>query len=184
MPRFMSRLFGLALLLAVVASPMMSRATIAQDATPCPALTQEDATAWVATQFAAWNAHDTDQLVASFAPEAIHHWGIGIDAQGADEIRASLDAFFAAFPGLHLTTEQVWLAGDTIIVRYIAIGVQETAYMGIPASQTTVTWTGINIYQVDCGMIVEQWGEADHFGRIQQQGVIPVGVAADATPTA
>ena len=88
-------------------------------------------------------------------------------------------AFFAAFPGVHGTVDRVWLAGDTIIVRYIAIGIQEGDFMGVPASQTTVTWTGINIYQLECVKIVEQWGEADHFGRIEQQGVIPV-----ASPTA
>jgi steroid delta-isomerase-like uncharacterized protein len=181
----MSRLFGLVLLFAVIASSMLASGATAQDATPCPPLTEEEAAAWVAAEFAAWNAHDTEQVVALYAPDAILHWGIGIDAEGTDEIAASLDAFFAAFPGVRGTIEQVLVAGDTVIVRYIAIGVQEADFMGIPPSRETVTWTGINIYRLDCGLVAERWGEADHFGRIEQQGALPaIAPDAEATPAA
>jgi steroid delta-isomerase-like uncharacterized protein len=182
----MSRLFGLAILLAVVASPLMPRAILAQDATPCPPLTEEEATAFVTALTAAWNAHDTDAIVALNAPEAIHHWGIGVDSEGLEEIATAQDALFTAFPGIHVTIEQVWLSGDdTVIVRYISIGNQEAEFMGIPPSRETVTWSGIIIFQLDCGKIVEAWGEADHFGRIQQQGALPVTAPdAEATPAA
>ena len=59
MPRFMSRLVGLVMLLAVLASPMLARGTVvvAQDAaTPCPAPTEEEATAFATAYFNAWNA--------------------------------------------------------------------------------------------------------------------------------
>ena len=177
MPRFMSRLVGLALVLAIVAMPMLARGTTvaAQDAaTPCPALTDEDATAWAASWIAAWNSHDPAAVEALYASDAIHHWGIGVDAEGADELGASFANFLTAFPGIHLTADRVWLAGDTVIIRWIAIGIQETEFMGIPASNDTVTWTGINIQQIECGVTVESWSEVDHFGRIQQQGVLPV----------
>ena len=156
----------------------------AQDAaTPCPALTDQDATAWTGAWAAAWNAHDPAGVVALYSPSAVHHWAIGVDSVGADELTASLTTFFTAFPGVHITVDRVWLAGDTIVVRWIATGVQETEFMGIPASQTTVTWTGINILQIACGLATESWSEADHFGRIEQQGAIPV-AGAEATPAA
>ena len=186
MSRFMSRVIGLALLLAVVASPMLMRGTVAQDAaTPCPALTEEDAAAWAAAWITAWNSHDPANVAALYAPDAIHHWGIGVDAEGADELTTSFANFLTAFPGIHLTADRVWLAGDTVIIRWIAIGIQETEFMGIPASKDTVTWTGINIQQIECGVTVESWSEVDHFGRIQQQGDLPVSSPeADATPAA
>jgi steroid delta-isomerase-like uncharacterized protein len=182
----MSRVIGIALLLAVVASPLLIRGTVAQDAaTPCPALTEEDAAAWATAYVTAWNSHDPANVMALYAPDAIHHWGIGVDAEGADELTASFTNFLAAFPGIHLTADKVWLAGDTVIIRWIAIGIQETDFMGIPASKDTVTWTGINIQQLECGVTVESWSEVDHFGRIQQQGALPVASsAAEATPAA
>jgi uncharacterized protein (TIGR02246 family) len=184
-PRITSRLLALALLFAILASPMLARPTSAQDATPCPPLTREEAEAWVAAQFAAWNTGDTEQIMTLFAPDAIWHWGIGVDAEGTEEIAAALDAFFTAFPGVHATIEDVFVDGDTVIVRYIAIGIQESEFMGIPNSRETVTWTGINISRLDCGLAVEHWGEADHFGRLQQQGDIAViAEEAEATPSA
>ena len=99
MPRFMSRLFGLALLMGIIASSMMGRGAMAQDATPCAPLTAEEAAAWATTYFTAWNSHDPAQVTALYAPDAIHHWGVGIDSEGTDELTASLEAFFAAFPG-------------------------------------------------------------------------------------
>ena len=184
MPRFMSRLIGLAMLIAVVASPMLARGTVAQDAaTPCPALTEEDATAWVTAWITALNSHDAANVVALYAPDATHHWGIGVDSEGDDELTAAFTAFFTAFPGIHHTADRVWLAGDTVIIRWIAIGIQETEFMGIPASKDTVTWTGINIQQIECGVTIESWSEVDHFGRIQQQGAIPMASPeAEATP--
>ena len=184
MPRFMSRVFGLALLLAVVVSPMVAHGTIAQEATPCPPLTEEEAVAWATAYYTARNANDTAQLTAFYAPDAIHHWGIGVDSEGTDEFAAALDGFFTAFPGSRVTVDQVWLAGDTIIVRWIAIGIQEGEFMGVPGSLDTVTWTGINVMRLECGLIVESWSEADHFGRLEQMGLIPIAPEAEATPAA
>lgn len=178
--RFLSRWIALALLLAIVASPMAARGTVAQDAaTPCPVLTEEDVTAFATVYIAAWNTHDAEVIAALHAPDALFHWGIGVDAEGRDEIQATIERFLAAFPDLRLTLNNAWLAGDGVALHYTSTGTQEIDFLGVPASQTTATWTGINVMQVSCGLIVEHWGEADHFGRITQQGVIPV-----ASPTA
>lgn len=186
MPRFMSRLFGLALLLGVLATPFVAHGTTsAQDATPCPPLTDDEATAFANAYFAAWDTHDSANVVAIHTPDTVRHWGIGTDTEGTEELAAALDAFFAAFPGVHGTVDQVWVAGDTVIVRWIAIGIQETEYMGVPPSKDTVTWTGINIMQLECGLVAETWAEVDHFGRIEQQGGLPVATPdAEATPAA
>lgn len=180
MVRFISRFVAFTLLLMVATMPFFAQgstgAAAAQDAaTPCAALTEEDATAWATAWAAAWNSHDPVKVLALDSPDAIHHWGIGVDSEGADAMGAAVTAFFTAFPGIHLTIDRVWLAGDTVIIRWIAIGVQETDYMGIPASQKTVTWTGINIHQLACGLSIESWSEVDHLGRIEQQGALPAG---------
>jgi hypothetical protein len=178
----MSRMLGFALLLAVIATPFLGREVVAQDATPCPPLTEEEAVAFATTYFNGWNAHDSAAIAALHTPGIVHHWGIGFDTEGIDELIGGIDGLLAAFPSAHWTVDQVWLAGDTVIVRYIVIGVQETEYMGVPASQDTVTWTGIQVMRLECGMVAEAWGEADHFGRLEQMGLIPIAPEAEATP--
>jgi predicted ester cyclase len=46
--------------------------------------------------------------------------------------------------------------------------------MGIPATGKHVTVTGIVIYRIARGMIVESWEEFDQMGMMQQLGMIPV----------
>lgn len=178
MSRIAGRIVALVLLIALVALPVGSRSGMAQEATPCPPLTQAEAQAWVQGYYAAWNAHDAAATASFMAPEYVHHWGIGTDVEGNDAFQTSLEAFIAAFPGLQATVDRVWVAGDTVIVRWIDTGVQEQDFMGVPASQEPVTWTGLSIFRLECGKAVEGWTEADHFGRIEQQGVIPVATPA------
>lgn len=159
-----------------------SPVVVAQDATPCPPLTEEDALAWASTYIGAVNANDAAQVAALYGEDAIHHWGIGVDSEGSGEIATSFDAFFGAFPGIHLTLDRAWVAGDTVVIRWIAIGMQEGDFMGVPGALVTTTWTGINIFQLDCGLVVESWSETDHFSRLEQMGLIPIAPAAEATP--
>jgi steroid delta-isomerase-like uncharacterized protein len=132
--------------------------------------------------YAARNAQDQEQIASFLSDDFVYHWGIGVDAEGIEEFTGSMTAFMDAFSGLHTTVDRVWVADDTVIVRWINIGIQEDDFMGIPPSDQTVTWTGISIFRLECGKAVEAWTEADHFGRIQQQGALPV--APEATPEA
>lgn len=184
MSRFTSRLLALALLFAIVASPMLARSTTAQDATPCPPLTEEEAVAFASAYFGAWSANDPEAIIAFHTPDAIHHWGIGSDSEGTEEFAASLEDFFTAFPGIHYTVDGVWVADDAVIVRFIALGIQENDFMGVPGSLDTVTFTGIKILEVECGLVVETWSEADHFSRLEQMGLLPLASEAEATPSA
>lgn len=45
--------------------------------------------------------------------------------------------------------------------------------MGIPPTGKPVTVTGINLYRVVNGKIVEEWWQEDILGLMQQLGVLP-----------
>jgi len=183
MQRFLPRLVLLGLLIGLFALPMSPSHAGAQEATPCAPMSADEAAAWITGFYAARNAQDQELIASFLSDDFIYHWGIGIDAQGADDFTTSMTAFMTAFPGLHTTVDQVWIADDSVIVRWINIGIQEVDYMGIPPSDQTVTWTGISVFRLECGKAVEAWTEADHFGRIQQQGVLPV-ASPESTPEA
>ena len=48
------------------------------------------------------------------------------------------------------------------------------AFMNIPASNQTITFTGISIYRIANGKIVEHWANMDLFGMLVQMGAIPM----------
>ena len=57
-----------------------------------------------------------------------------------------------------------------------AEGTHEGEFQGYAPTGNQVTWTGINVYRFECGLIAEEWAEVDGLGRLQQLGVL-------ATPT-
>ncbi len=54
-----------------------------------------------------------------------------------------------------------------------ARGTHEDNFQGLPPSSKRVTITGISIYRVADGKLVEGWTNADMLGLLQQLGVVP-----------
>jgi predicted ester cyclase len=48
----------------------------------------------------------------------------------------------------------------------------------------SVVFTGINVYRLACGLIVEGWSEPDSLGLLRQLGAIPETPPPVSTPTA
>jgi predicted ester cyclase len=64
-----------------------------------------------------------------------------------------------------------------VVERYTATGTQDGPLGDLPPSGRAAAWTGINIYRIACGKIVEIWSEVDALSRMEQL-TVPV----DATP--
>jgi predicted ester cyclase len=47
------------------------------------------------------------------------------------------------------------------VVRWSASATHQGPMFGLPATGKTVQITGINIYRIDCGKIVESWSETN-----------------------
>jgi len=45
--------------------------------------------------------------------------------------------------------------------------------MGLPATGKSITMTGIEVFCIENGKIVQLWGEANLLGLMQQLGILP-----------
>ncbi len=81
----------------------------------------------------------------------------------------------ASFPDYSVTTEGNLIAeGDRVVERWICCGTFTGApYLGTPATGKSFSVTGISIYRIAAGKIVEHWGEADLLAVAQQLGTLP-----------
>jgi predicted ester cyclase len=66
-----------------------------------------------------------------------------------------------AFPDIQVRVEDVIAGGDRVAVRFTAAGTQMAPFFGIPATGRHVEWTGIAIYRIADGRIVEAWWAGD-----------------------
>lgn len=64
--------------------------------------------------------------------------------------------------------------GDKVVVRWTVHGTHQGVFLGIPPTGKLVTWSGITIYRIASGKVVEERGEEDALGLMQQLGVIPM----------
>ena len=87
-------------------------------------------------------------------------------------LKAAFRMFRTGSPGTH-RIEDIVAEGDKVVVRVTGQGVHSGELFGIPATQREFTATGITIFRVADGMIVERWVEIDMLGALQQLGVIP-----------
>lgn len=150
---------------------------IAQDATPiaspattCAPATRDESITVAETYLGVWNSHDVATFDEIADPGVIHHWGQGRDTVGIPDLKTATAAFFVAFPDLAMTFDDVLVDGDKVVIRWTLTGTQDGPFFGIEPTGITATWTGVNIYRISCGKVVESWGEADGLGLRQQLG--------------
>ena len=60
-----------------------------------------------------------------------------------------------------------------MVQRLTARGTMTGAFMGMPATGKSATWTEIHIARVANGKLTEHWSNIDQLGMLQQLGVIP-----------
>lgn len=78
-----------------------------------------------------------------------------------------------AFPDKVYTIHDL-IAEDNKVVARLSIEVTHAGdYMGIPATNKKISFTGIYIIRFENGKQIEWWLEADFTGLMQQLGAIP-----------
>ncbi|MGB9071412.1 MAG: ester cyclase [Terriglobales bacterium] len=78
-----------------------------------------------------------------------------------------------AFPDGQYTVDQVIAEGDRVVVQYTGRGTNTGTGNGLPATGKHVEVTGVTIFRIAHGKIVEEWSQADMLGLLRQLGLAP-----------
>jgi predicted ester cyclase len=80
----------------------------------------------------------------------------------------------ALFPDIQTATDDLIAEGDKVVERWTMRGTHTGGeFLGVAPSGKSFTMTGISIYRIANGKIVEHWANQDDLGLQQQLGVIP-----------
>jgi steroid delta-isomerase-like uncharacterized protein len=118
------------------------------------------------------------------APDLVWHGGSAGEFRSLEGFKQGISPFFSAFPDLRVTTNAVLSEGDTVVCRYTWDGTHRGDFFGVPATGRRVTVSGISVYRVAGGKIVEEWWLEDLLGLMQQLGAIPAPGQAQPVPSA
>jgi steroid delta-isomerase-like uncharacterized protein len=125
---------------------------------------------WTEEFYNQWNIEVADELITT---DYVHHDPGNPMTRDLEELKQWAPMLFIAFPDFHVTTEDLVAESDKVAKRYTITGTHKGEYMGIPPTDNQIVVTGIEIFRIADGKIVESWWSVDYLGMLQQLGVIP-----------
>jgi steroid delta-isomerase-like uncharacterized protein len=117
------------------------------------------------------NTHDPDLVDRFVAEDYVNHNDFVADGREAN--RHFWTAFFTGLPDVTVTMEDLVVAGDRVVGRFIYRGTHTGDLLGFPASGQAVEMRSIDIWRVRDGMFVEHWDELNLMQMFQQIGALP-----------
>ena len=105
-----------------------------------------------------------DDYVGHTPPREFH------GPEGARQFVAMLRG---AFPDAQVTVEDQLAEGDRVATRWTCRGTHRGEFQGIPPTGKSVVMSGITIFRIANGKLVEGWNRPDLLGLMQQIGAVP-----------
>ncbi|MFC4543231.1 ester cyclase [Halosolutus amylolyticus] len=121
-----------------------------------------------------WTEGNLDTIDEIFAEEfVLHDPSTDDEPRGRDDYRDYVETYREAFPDVEYEVETVIVEDETAAVRYTACGTHEGEFMGLEPTGDRVSVSGMEMYRVEDGRIVELWTSYDALGLFQELGVLP-----------
>jgi steroid delta-isomerase-like uncharacterized protein len=118
-----------------------------------------------------WNNHNIAAFEKYFATDFIVHFPDG--DMNAEQYKGICQAYFAAFPDMHVTANDVLAEGDKVVKVWTVNSTNTGDFMGIPATGKPMVVKGMEVFRIADGMIAELWVSMDNLGMLIQLGAIP-----------
>lgn len=120
-----------------------------------------------------WNRGDLAVVDELMAADAKYHGPHMPGGTGDRESwRRKIAGYRNAFPDSNVTFEELIDCGDTVVGRWSATGTQTGPMPGVEPGGKRISISGITIYRIANGKIVEAWEQLDLLGMWQQLGIV------------
>ncbi len=121
---------------------------------------------WIAEGFNRKNLNVVDEVFAE---------GIVVNGQqiGRGGLRKSMSRHLTGFPDLHVTITDVVAEGEKVAIWYTVERTHRGEFDGIRPTGKQVSWTGVDLFRIGGGKIVEARFLSDALGLLRQLGAAP-----------
>ena len=112
--------------------------------------------------------------VELISPDAIFHVpGRPEPMRGPTGYLAIIGMMREGFPDIQWTLEEMIAEGDMVAARFTMRGTHQGAFFGVPPTGKPIVVQAMNFYRLAGGQFVEERGQPDLLGLLQQIGAAP-----------
>jgi len=120
------------------------------------------------------NTADTQLAEILIAPDAKFHVpGQPEPLQGPIGYLSIIAMMRSGFPDIQWTLEDMVAEEEKVAARYIMRGTHQGGFFGVPATGKSIQVQAINFYRLNNNQIIEEFGQPDMLGLLQQIGAAP-----------
>lgn len=124
--------------------------------------------------FDAVAAHDPEGIVAQGAPDYIDNFLAVGEFKGREAIREFFAEMFAAVPDLTMTVERIVADNSSAVVQWHATGTFTGGpFQGIRATGRRISLQGVDVMEIENGLILHNTIYYDGAGFARQIGLLP-----------
>jgi predicted ester cyclase len=87
---------------------------------------------------------------------------------GSEAFGESLQGFFASFPDVRATIDDVMAVGDKVLTLVVYCATQTGTYQGIEPTGRAIRVTGLELFLLVDGCVIHHWHEMDHLAILLQ----------------
>jgi len=120
------------------------------------------------------NTADGQLAKELISPEAVFHVpGRAEPMRGPEGYLAIIGMMRSGFPDIQWALDELILDEDKVAARFTMTGTHRGTFFGVPPTGKPIRVKAINIYHFLNGQIVEEYGQPDLLGLMQQIGALP-----------
>lgn len=119
------------------------------------------------------NRGEIDAVEDFFWEDMVEQVPLPGQGPGIEGLKDALRGLREAFPNMLWTVQEQIAEGDKVVSRFEWTGTQQGTFLGVPATNQTVTVWGMVIDRLDGGKIKDTRIIMDTLGLMMQLGVVP-----------
>jgi steroid delta-isomerase-like uncharacterized protein len=147
-------------------------------------MSAEENKAIVRRLYEAFNHNDPALIAEIVSPDFVNHSSVLGRTAGPEGLSGLVNRYHEAFPDLLITVyEMIAAENDHVVLMedfegthmgVFTVSTPDGGLIRIPPTHRQATMSGVNVFRIANGQIVERWGEENKLSLLQQLNVVSV----------
>ena len=120
-----------------------------------------------------YNQGNIESAERFFAATYVHHDPASPHIRDRDGLKEMVRGFRAGCPDSYIAIDQLVAEGDTVTKRWSFHATHTADLAGLPPTGKRIAMSGLELFRLEGGTIVECWTAYDNLSLMHQLGVIP-----------